>query len=381
VPGRGRARVRDDRSRRHARERAPASCSHPSDDRRGRPPRVAAWGGGKRRARADANHCWSEFYGFEGSSGVSWSAATTRPRRADPALLRSGPLRRLGSWCRFPHPRCASHPASLTCARSRSAARTWTRRSSRRGHARLFRRGPGETWLGWGWGGNESALFSPARVPSAWSNGRLSTRDKDKVIMDRASSGRVNRPRGCARTPRTHEAGPRRASRALLPKTDRCKRSRIPPARALGLTMHAPVEDPLQLQPRLPAHNMPCSSRRHREELFMNQMTTGASTTSSAPPRMRRRMVTEWACRTRSARWSTARTGEVFPRRSVTTHQNWSEDTMRSVDKKWRPHHRRQYTLALAPARGEIAPRVEVIAKALLEWETPRRGSRNRDHH
>ena len=61
--------------------------------------------------------------------------------------------------------------------------------------------------------------------------------------------------------------------------------------------------------------------------------------------------------------------GEVFLGRSVTTHQNMSEDTMKSVDKEVRRIIDEQYTLARR-LLDENREKVEVMAKALLEWET-----------
>jgi len=61
--------------------------------------------------------------------------------------------------------------------------------------------------------------------------------------------------------------------------------------------------------------------------------------------------------------------GEVFLGRSVTTHQNMSEETMNAVDKEVRSIIDMQYTLARRLLE-ENRDKVEVMAKALLEWET-----------
>jgi cell division protease FtsH len=61
--------------------------------------------------------------------------------------------------------------------------------------------------------------------------------------------------------------------------------------------------------------------------------------------------------------------GEVFLGRQVTTHQNMSEETMKAVDKEVRSIIDQQYTLARRLLE-ENRDKVEVMTKALLEWET-----------
>jgi cell division protease FtsH len=61
--------------------------------------------------------------------------------------------------------------------------------------------------------------------------------------------------------------------------------------------------------------------------------------------------------------------GEVFLGRQVTTHQNMSEETMKAVDKEVRAIIDMQYALARRLLE-ENREKVEVMTKALLEWET-----------
>jgi cell division protease FtsH len=61
--------------------------------------------------------------------------------------------------------------------------------------------------------------------------------------------------------------------------------------------------------------------------------------------------------------------GEVFLGRQVTTHQNMSEETMKAVDKEVRAIIDMQYALA-RKLLEENRDKVEVMTKALLEWET-----------
>jgi cell division protease FtsH len=61
--------------------------------------------------------------------------------------------------------------------------------------------------------------------------------------------------------------------------------------------------------------------------------------------------------------------GEVFLGRSITTHKNVSEATMRRVDAEIRRIIDQQYGLARRLIE-ENRDKVEAMARALLEWET-----------
>ena len=109
---------------------------------------------------------------------------------------------------------------------------------------------------------------------------------------------------------------------------------------------------------------------RIAEELFMNQMTTGASNDFKRATEMARRMVTEWGMSEALGPMVYGENeGEVFLGRQVTTHQNMSEETMKAVDKEVRAIIDQQYALARRLLE-ENRDKVEVMAKALLEWET-----------
>jgi len=109
---------------------------------------------------------------------------------------------------------------------------------------------------------------------------------------------------------------------------------------------------------------------RIAEELFMNQMTTGASNDFKRATDMARRMVTEWGMSDKLGPMVYSENeGEVFPGRTVTQHQNMSEETMKTVDAEVRKIIDDQYALARRLLE-ENRDKVEVMTKALLEWET-----------
>jgi cell division protease FtsH len=85
---------------------------------------------------------------------------------------------------------------------------------------------------------------------------------------------------------------------------------------------------------------------------------------------MARRMVTEWGMSDALGPMVYGENeGEVFLGRQVTTHQNMSEETMKAVDAEVRRIIDEQYSIA-RKLLEENRDKVEVMTKALLEWET-----------
>ena len=75
---------------------------------------------------------------------------------------------------------------------------------------------------------------------------------------------------------------------------------------------------------------------RVAEELFMEHMTTGASNDFERATNMARRMVTQWGMsKSMGTMVYGEEEGEIFLGRSVTTHKQISEATMRKVDAKY----------------------------------------------
>jgi cell division protease FtsH len=168
-----------------------------------------------------------------------------------------------------------------------------------------------------------------------------------------------------------HESGHAIVAR-LLPKTDPVhKVTIIPRGRALGVTLQLPVEDRYSYNRDYLLNNIAVLfGGRIAEELFMNQMTTGASNDFKRATEMARRMVTEWGMTDALGPMVYGENeGEVFLGRQVTTHQNMSEETMKAVDKEVRAIIDMQYALARRLLE-ENRDKVEAMTKALLEWET-----------
>jgi cell division protease FtsH len=158
----------------------------------------------------------------------------------------------------------------------------------------------------------------------------------------------------------------------LLPKTDPVhKVTIIPRGRALGVTMQLPTEDRYsQDRERLLNTITVLFGGRIAEELFMHQMTTGASNDFERATEIARRMVTHWGMSDELGTMVYGENeGEVFLGRSITTHKSVSEATLQKVDQEIRRIVDTQYKLA-RKLLEENRDKVEAMAKALLEWET-----------
>ena len=216
---------------------------------------------------------------------------------------------------------------------------------------------------------NEAALFA------ARSNKRLVDmedfeRAKDKIMMGAERKSMVM-PEHERRNTAYHESGHAVVAK-LLPRTDPVhKVTIIPRGRALGVTMQLPQEDRYSMDREQILQNISVLfGGRIAEEIFMGQMTTGASNDFERATEMARRMVTQWGMSDQLGPMVYGENeGEVFLGRSITTHKNVSETTMQKVDAEIRRIIDDQYNLARKLIEDN-RDKVEAMAGALLEWET-----------
>jgi cell division protease FtsH len=168
-----------------------------------------------------------------------------------------------------------------------------------------------------------------------------------------------------------HESGHALVAR-MLDKTDPVhKVTIIPRGRALGVTMQLPVEDRYSMDREQILQNISVLfGGRIAEEVFMGQMTTGASNDFERATDLARKMVTQWGMSKELGTMVYGENeGEVFLGRSITTHKNVSEATMQQVDAEIRRIIDQQYTLARRLIE-ENTDKMHAMANALLEFET-----------
>src|SRR5690606_365593 len=109
---------------------------------------------------------------------------------------------------------------------------------------------------------------------------------------------------------------------------------------------------------------------RIAEEVFMNQMTTGASNDFERATQIARDIVTRYGMTDSLGPVVYAENeGEVFLGRSVTKTTNLSEATMQKVDAEIRRIIDEQYSIARKLIEDN-SDKMHAMANALLEWET-----------
>jgi cell division protease FtsH len=193
---------------------------------------------------------------------------------------------------------------------------------------------------------------------------------KDKILMGPERKSMVM-PEEERRNTAYHESGHALIGK-LLPKCDPVhKVTIIPRGRALGVTMSLPEKDRYSYDRDYMLNQISMLfGGRIAEEVFMHQMTTGASNDFERATTIARDMVTRYGMTDALGPMVYAENeGEVFLGRSVTKTTTMSEATMQKVDMEVRRIIDMQYALARSLIE-ENADKMHTMAKALLEWET-----------
>ena len=355
--GVGAARVRD--MFEQAKKSAPCIIFIDEIDAVGRH-RGAGLGGGNDEREQTLNQMLVEMDGFETNVGVIVMAATNRPDILDPALLRPGRFDR-------------QVYVTLPDVRGREQILNVHMRKVPIGQdirADILARGtPGFSGADLANLVNESALFAARRSARVVEMVDFE-KAKDKIMMGPERKSMVM-PEEERRNTAYHEAGHALVAR-LMPKTDPVhKVTVIPRGRALGVTMQLPETDRYSLdKERMLSTISVLFGGRIAEEVFMHQMTTGASNDFERATAIARDMVTRYGMTDELGPMVYAENeGEVFLGRSVTKTTSMSEETMRKVDLVIRRIIDEQYAIARKHIEDN-QDKMHIMAKALLEWET-----------
>jgi cell division protease FtsH len=355
--GVGASRVRD--MFENAKKNAPCIIFIDEIDAVGRQ-RGAGMGGGNDEREQTLNQMLVEMDGFETNLGVIVVAATNRPDILDAALLRPGRFDR-------------QVYVTLPDIRGREQILNVHMRKIPAGQdvnpGTIARGTPGMS------GADLANLCNEAALMAARRNARVVEmqdfeKAKDKILMGPERKSMIM-PEEERRNTAYHEAGHALIGN-LLPKCDPVhKVTIIPRGRALGVTMSLPAADRYSYDSEFMLSQIAMLfGGRIAEEVFMKQMTTGASNDFERATGLARDMVMRYGMSEALGPMVYAdNEGEVFLGRSVTKTTNMSEQTMRSVDTEIRRIIDEQY----ARARKLIEDnqdKMHAMAKALLEWET-----------
>ena len=355
--GVGAARVRD--MFENAKKNAPCIIFVDEIDAVGRH-RGAGGGGGNDEREQTLNQMLVEMDGFDTGATVIVIAATNRPDVLDPALLRPG---RFDRQVVVPLPDIRGREQILNVHMRKIPVGTDI-------DATIIARGtPGFSGADLANLVNEAALFAARR------NARVvEMRDfenaKDKIMMGAERRAMVMNEEE-RRNTAYHESGHAIVAR-LMPKSDPVhKVTIIPRGRALGVTMQLPQEDHYAYDRQYLLTRLAILfGGRIAEEIFMNQMTTGASNDFERATQMARDMVTRYGMSDKLGVMVYAESESSGYLGIGAQHsRNISEETQREVDAEVRRILEEQYNVARKLIEDN-KDKMHRMAKALLDWET-----------
>jgi cell division protease FtsH len=355
--GVGASRVRD--LFEQAKKNAPAIIFIDEIDAVGRQ-RGAGLGGGNDEREQTLNQMLVEMDGFDTNTTVIIIAATNRPDVLDPALMRPG---RFDRQVVVPLPDIKGREQILNVHMRKVPVANDVEGS-------IIARGtPGFSGADLANLVNEAALFAARRNKKLVDMHDFEDA-KDKIIMGAERRSMVMKDDE-KRNTAYHESGHAIVAR-LLPGTDPVhKVTIIPRGRALGVTMQLPVEDRYSYTKDYLINQIAILfGGRVAEEIFMNQMTTGASNDFERATDLARKIVTRFGMTDEMGPVVYGENeSELFLGRSVTSTKHVSEATMQKIDETVRGILEEQYKVARR-LLTDNRDKVEMMAKMLLEIET-----------
>ena len=356
--GMGASKVRD--LFKQAKEKAPCIVFIDEIDAIGKKRDGGKFGGGNDEREQTLNQMLVEMDGFETGTNVIVIAATNRPDVLDPALMRPG---RFDRQVVVPLPDIRGREQILNVHMKKVPIGSDVQPDV------IARGTPGFSGADLANLVNEAALFAARR------NGRVVEMNDFELAKDKIMMGAERRSMVMTEDERRntayHESGHALVAK-LLPKSDPVhKVTIIPRGRALGVTMQLPEEDRYSYdRDYLLTRIAILFGGRIAEEVFMNQMTTGASNDFERASQLARDMVMRYGMSDKMGVMVYAENeGEVFLGRSVTKTTHISEKTMQQVDAEIRRILDEQYKRARDLIEGH-QKEMHRMAKALLDWET-----------
>ena len=320
--------------------------------------RGAGLGGGHDEREQTLNQLLVEMDGFESNDGVILVAATNRPDVLDPALLRPGRFDRrvvVG----LPDVRGREEVLRVHVKKVPVADDV---------NLNILARGtPGFSGADLANMVNEAAL-NAARVNRKQVVMYDFELAKDKVLMgaERKSMLLTDEEK---RVTAYHEAGHALVS-LLQPNSDPIhKVTIIPRGMALGVTIFLPGDRHNYTREYLEANLAIAYGGRTAEEIFLNQMSTGAGSDIENATDLARRMVCEYGMSRLGPLTFGKKEEQIFLGREIAQHRDFSEETARQIDLEVR----RLIDEAYQAAHGILEAHKDAmhrIAAALLERET-----------
>ncbi len=322
--------------------------------------RGAGLGGGHDEREQTLNQLLVEMDGFETNEGVILIAATNRPDVLDPALLRPG---RFDRQVVVPNPDLKGRLEILKIYAKKVTM-------SDDVDLKVLARGtPGFS------GADIENLVNEAALIAAKKNKDMVEMEdleeaKDKVLMGKERKSVIISEEE-KRITAYHEAGHAIVAKKM-PKADPVhKVSIIPRGQALGITMQLPIDDRHNYTKEyLESTLAVLMGGRVAEEIFLKEMTTGASNDLDRATKMARQMVCEWGMSETFGSIALGDNGkEVFLGRELVQHKHYSEETARLIDREVIKIVRQAYNRAKEILENNREG-MERVVSYLLERET-----------
>ncbi len=320
--------------------------------------RGAGLGGGHDEREQTLNQLLVEMDGFESNDGVILVAATNRPDVLDPALLRPGRFDRrvvVG----LPDVRGREEILRVHVKKVPVSDDT---------NLNVLARGtPGFS------GADLANMVNEAALNAARVNRRQVTMydfelAKDKVLMgaERKSMLLTDEEK---RVTAYHEAGHALVSFFRDHSDPIHKVTIIPRGMALGVTIFLPGDRHNYTREYLEAKLAMSYGGRVAEEIFLNQMSTGAGSDIEVATDLARRMVCEYGMSRLGPLTFGKKEEQIFLGREIAQHRDFSEETARQIDLEVRRLIDEAYQTAHTILESNKDP-MHRIAAALLERET-----------
>ena len=317
-------------------------------------------GGGHDEREQTLNQLLVEMDGFDTQEGVIIIAATNRPDVLDPALLRPGRFDRQVTIS-LPDVNGREEILRVHVKKIKLAAGVDL--------SRIAKGTPGFSGAELANLVNESALLAARRGLSAV------TLDEMEEARDKVRWGRERRSLAMSEKEKIgtawHEAGHAYLNMVLPDTNPLHKVTIIPRGPYLGATMYLPEGDKYSTQKKEALANLIVTmGGRIAESFHSDDVSNGASGDIRQATALARHMVCEWGM---SDVLGMVEYGEgdspVFLARDMTKSRNYSEETARVIDAEIKQFIDNAYKIA-ERILNEGRDKVELIAKALLEYET-----------
>ena len=321
--------------------------------------RGAGLGGGNDEREQTLNQLLVELDGFEENSGIIVIAATNRDDVLDPALLRAG---------RFDRQIIVSLPDKEG------------REAIFKVHARNKKLAPD---IDFGMLAKRTVGFSGADIANILNEAAiLAIRTKKDLItiadideaIDRRISGPAKSSKGMTEQERIrvayHESG-HAIIGIVLPNADKVRKiTIIPRGNSGGHVLMGPEQDRFLLTKKeLEAEICGLLGGRVSEEIYFDDVSTGASNDIEKATQIARSMVVKYGMSSLGPIQYERDTGSVFLGRDYNSQKNFSDKVADEVDQEVRKIIDEAHTLAVNIIK-ERKEDLELIAKTLLERET-----------